>query len=124
MTDPLRPFADMIRALWLARTQGVSPTSRSTTVGKARTDAPPPRGAHSLRSQLKARVCASRAAGPARMREAFVEAVLLWELGEQLAPDPAFGEMVTSVSEQLASDPTVGERLNRALARLAADPRA
>jgi hypothetical protein len=122
MTDPLRPFADLIRTLWLAKTQRAGTATR-----KATPSAPEKAGAQrarSLRSQLKARVNASRAAGPARMREAFVETVLLWELGEQLAPDPSFGEMVASVSEQLAADPAVGERLNRALTRLAADPRA
>jgi hypothetical protein len=58
------------------------------------------------------------------MREAFVETVLLWELGEQLAPDPDFAEMVTTVSDQLAADPRIGERLNRALQQLASEPRA
>jgi hypothetical protein len=57
------------------------------------------------------------------MREAFVETVLLWELGDHLAPDPAFGEMVANVSEQIASDPAIGERLTRVLTRLATDPR-
>ncbi|MEJ1964233.1 MAG: hypothetical protein WDO56_22880 [Gammaproteobacteria bacterium] len=122
MTDPLRPFADMIRSLWLARLQAKGATQASSK-GKTGAEAPAPRPGRSFRSQLKARVSASRAAGPARMREAFVEAVLLWELGEQLAPDPAFGEMVTTVSEQIASDPMVGERLHRALQRLAEEPR-
>lgn len=123
MTDPLRPFADMIRSLWLAKAQG---KSQSQSHGNAkevqqRALAPQPKPARSFRAQLKARVSASSAGGAARMREVFVETVLLWELGEQLAPDPAFGEMVTTVSDQLASDPVVGERLNRALQQLTAE---
>jgi len=125
MTDPLRPFADMIRSLWLAKAQGNGKArgmqSTPAAATAARAEGPQTKPARSFRAQLKARVSASRASGPARMREVFVETVLLWELGEQLAPDPAFGEMVTTVSDQLASDPVVGERLNRALQRLTAE---
>jgi hypothetical protein len=123
MTDPLRPFADMIRALWLARTKnpGVTGSSASAKTGAVNSVS---RRVRSLRSHVKSRVAACSGLGSARMREAFVEAVLVWELGEELARDSAFGEMVANVSEQLASDPAVGERLNRALTRLAADPRA
>src|SRR5262245_12937219 len=122
MTDPLRPFAEMIRALWLARAAGKSAARSRTATTPALADSPRPKPERSLSSQLRARIAASRTAEPARMREAFVETVLLWELGEELAPDPHFAEMVTTVSEQLAADPAVGERLNRALLQLAAEP--
>jgi hypothetical protein len=122
MTDPLRPFADMIRALWLARTQGKS-AARAQNAAPVRTDSPRPGRARSFRSQLRARVAASSNAGPARMREVFVETILLWELGEQLAPDPDFAGMVTTVSEQVASDPALAERLNHVLRELAAEAR-
>jgi hypothetical protein len=88
---------------------------------------PPPGGralppARSLQSHLKSRIAACSGASRERLREAFVETVLLWELGEQLAPDPGFGEMVTHVSEQLAADPAIGARLDQLLARLSASP--
>src|SRR5512139_2449271 len=113
----------MIRALWLARAQAPRPAARRDSTGRSTPDIPAARSPRSLRSQLKSRISALQPAEPARLREAFVETVLLWELGESLAPDPAFGEMVTSVSEQLASDAAVSERLHRALSRLAAEPR-
>jgi hypothetical protein len=48
-----------------------------------------------------------------------VETVLLWELGEQLARDPEFGEMVSRVSGQLGSDPAVAQNLHGLLVKLA-----
>jgi hypothetical protein len=54
------------------------------------------------------------------MREVFVETTLLWELGEHLARDPAFTEMVARVSGQLQADPAVMQRLHRLLIRLRA----
>ena len=127
MTDPLRPFAEIIRTLWRSRTQtnkAPAPTSQATAsaarvpAGAVRAQAP----ARSLQSHLKARIAACSGASSARLRETFVETVLLWELGEQLAPDPAFNEMVTHVSEQLGADPAVGARLDQLLARLSATP--
>lgn len=52
------------------------------------------------------------------MRETFVETVLLWELGEHLAQDPSFGEMVERISQQLALDSTLSGRLHELLLRL------
>jgi hypothetical protein len=122
MTDPLRPFADMIRSLWLVRARATAP-ARVTVTSRPDADVPTSRSLRTLRSRLQARMSASQPAGAARMREAFVETVLLWELGEELASDPRFVEMVTSVAEQVASDPSVGERLNRMLTRLASETR-
>jgi len=59
-------------------------------------------------------------ANPARLRQVFVETVLLWELGEQLARDAEFAEMVGRVSEQLGSEPVVAQNLHGLLLRLAA----
>jgi|GEM_PF-1987186 len=125
MTDPLRPFADAIRSLWSARARATPETSASarttstTNVRAPGTDAQAQRSSRSLESRLKARISAQPGIGAAKLREVFVETVLLWELGEQLAPDPAFSEMVAQVADQLAANSAVSERLNRALARLA-----
>jgi len=54
-----------------------------------------------------------------QIREKFVETVLLWELGDHLAHDPAFGEVVTHVSQQLAADPVVSRKLDGLLVQLA-----
>jgi hypothetical protein len=127
MTDPLRPFAAIIRTLWHSRAQaGTTPGAASEaaaasvrTPPPAERALPPPR---SLQSHLRARIAACNGASRARLRETFVETVLLWELGEQLAPDPGFGEMVTHVSEQLGADPAIGARLDQLIAGLSASP--
>jgi hypothetical protein len=124
MTDPLRPFAAMIRALWLARAQGKGAARSQAATTPVRSDSPRSRPARSFRAQLQGRIAATSAAGSARIRETFVEAVLLWELGEQLALDPDFADLVTIVSDQLAADPAISERLNHALMQLAAGPKA
>jgi hypothetical protein len=127
MTDPLRPFADIIRSLWRARTQtngkpAVASTATASGVRASMEAARGRRTAPSLQSQLKTRVAACNGASRSRLRETFVETVLLWELGEELAPDPAFGEMVMQVSEQLASDPAICARLDQMLDRLSSAP--
>lgn len=49
------------------------------------------------------------------MRDAFVETVLIWELGDALAPDPGLADVVARVSEQLTTDPMVVSRLQELL---------
>jgi hypothetical protein len=126
MTDPLRPFADMIRALWRLRTtQSTTPAAGAAQAAEVRAsgrDKKPPEPARTLRSHLRARISEADSANPAKLRESFVAAVLSWELGEQVAPDPAFADMVRRVAEQLGADPAVGERLDRALLQLCAEP--
>jgi hypothetical protein len=73
-----------------------------------------------LQSRLSAQIAGIDTANPARLRQAFVETVLLWELGEQLARDPEFAQMVSRVSEQLGSDPDVAQNLHGRLVKLAA----
>jgi hypothetical protein len=73
-----------------------------------------------LQSRLSAQIAGIDTANPARLRHVFVETVLLWELGEQLARDPEFAEMVSRVCEQLGSDPTVAQNLHGQLVKLAA----
>ena len=119
MTDPLRPFADIIRALWNKRTQSASRSSAPTNF--ARADFAVAEAAESLRSRLISRINRNDSRNISRMRETFVETVLLWELGEHLNRDPGLGEMVTRVAEQLGSDPAVGERLDGLLLQLASE---
>ncbi|HEY4211216.1 MAG TPA: hypothetical protein VGM84_07030 [Steroidobacteraceae bacterium] len=118
MTDPLRPFADAIRTLWRTRAQNAQKTQDKGTSGAASagiSQPQPGRTRESLRARLKARISVLDPSAPSKLRETFVETVLLWELGEQLAPDPGFADLVARVSEQLVSDPQTGERLHRLL---------
>jgi hypothetical protein len=119
MTDPLRPFAERIRSLRRESTGKAARTTESAgSVGSAQGGARaarPPRTAESLRLRLQARIAGVAPDDPRRMREAFVETVLLWELGEELATDAALGDLVTRVSEQLVADPEVAERMHQML---------
>ena len=56
----------------------------------------------------------------AQARQVFVESVLMAELGEQLATDPAFSALVQRVSQQLDSDAKLSARLDVLLKRVAA----
>jgi len=120
MTDPLRPFVQIIRASLASkstrpasdRATGTSPSSSP----EARTT---PNG--SLQSRLAARLSAIDRNNTSRMRKTFVETVLLSELGENLAQDPAFAELVNRVSEQLGAHPTIGPRLQALLLQLSTE---
>jgi hypothetical protein len=124
MTDPLRPFTQAIRSLWGSRartTQGnadASPASAATARGSAQRAASSRSPGETLRTRLKTRITQLDGTDPRKMREAFVETVLLWELGEHLAPDPEFHELVARVFEQIETDPEVGDRLHQVLMRI------
>ncbi|HWM69321.1 MAG TPA: hypothetical protein VNO35_22215 [Steroidobacteraceae bacterium] len=118
MTDPLRPFAQIIRSLWRGRasaTERASPANHTARPSPQHT----PNVDESLQSRLSARIAGIDTENPARLRQAFVETVLLRELGENLARDPDFGALVTRVCEQLESQPTVAQNLHQLLVRLA-----
>jgi hypothetical protein len=127
MTDPLRPFTQAIRSLWGSRaraTQGngeASPTAPSAASGTAQRAASGRSPGETLRSRLKTRITQLDGSDPRKMREAFVETVLLWELGEHLAPDPEFHDLVARVFEQLETDAEVGDRLHQVLMRMSED---
>jgi hypothetical protein len=121
--DPLRPLADVIRALWQARTvrarDSQNTQSAASPAPPTNRRAHPARSENTLRASLKARISQIDTQNPRKVREAFVETVLLWELGERLGQDAGFGEMVTCIADQLASNPAVSQRLEQLLARMA-----
>lgn len=51
----------------------------------------------------------------------FLESVLTWEFGEDLASDPNFGEMVTEIDELIQSDEELRANFARMIQRLATD---
>jgi hypothetical protein len=122
MTDPLRPFTQAIHALWRARARRSGSTTDSTGGGVAMRAGARSRAesaGETLHSRLRSRISALDGRDPKKMREVFVKTVLIWELGEKLAPDPGFAEVVARVSEQLAADSNVGDRLHQLLRELA-----
>jgi len=125
MTDPLRPFTQAIRSLWKTRARGVASAADSSHAASAASNSrgsvggtQTGRAGETLRTRLRSRISALDTGDPQKMRDTFVETVLLWELGEHLAPDPALSEVVARVSEQLASDPVVVNRLHELLLQM------
>lgn len=124
MTDPLRPFTQAIHSLWRTRAGEKNNTASATPSPAAASTAdrrpPAPAVSETLQSRLQARMLGLDTNDPRRLREAFVETVLLWEIGDHLAPDPGLSEVVSRVAEQLAVDPIVGDRLHQLLLQLSA----
>jgi len=124
MTDPLRPFTQVIRSLWRSRArEAASPgaASPATSAGAAaEAQVLTARAGETLLSRLRSRLGAVDRHDPKQMREAFVETVLVWELGDQLALDAGLADVVSRVSEQLTADPAVVERLQELLLELSA----
>jgi len=119
--DPLRPFTDLVRSLWSAR--GGS-TARTESSGKAQalTERPSPTAAETpddLRTRLRTRLAQIGLTDVARAREAFVEVVLTWELGDRVPGDPAFAGVIKAVSERIAERPQLSDRLHALLTTLA-----
>ncbi len=120
--DPLRPFLSLVRSLTTSNTTSKAATARQATPA-ASGSGPATRVAASrsieqrLQSQLSALV---RPWNSQRAREIFVGQVLLHELGEQLAADPAFGDLIQRVSNQLGEDPRLSARLDDLLRQIAA----
>lgn len=77
------------RALWRERVQGVQRAS----AGSSGASESPQFVGESLQSRLGARIAALDGNDSGQLRHTFVETVLLWEFGQQLARDPAFSEM-------------------------------
>jgi len=123
--DPLRPFTDLIRSL--SRTAAPRRAEASGTQAQATPacadqaeSAATPGAPSSLHERLRAQSAQLAAASPRRMRELFVETVLALELGEGLARDPAFAEVVGRVAEQLGDDPRIATRLEQVLLEMTA----
>jgi hypothetical protein len=123
--DPLRSFADLIGAMWRSRRAEVAPASQSSPIARsadARQAPAAERAPESLRARLRNRIVDVGTADPRLARDTFVEAVLGWELGEELARDPAFGEMVRRLSDHIEGEPRLNARLQQLLQELAREP--
>ena len=123
MVDPLGPFVTLIRSLSRRKASATESASgldaldtNPASRGPARTTGP----SIDLRSRLRSRLVEIGTVDPDRARRTFVETVLLWQLGDELARDPAFGDLVVKVVDQLRSDREVRRRLSELIDKLAA----
>jgi hypothetical protein len=76
--------------------------------------------ARDLRTKLKSRLVEVGIADPDRARRTFVETVLLHQLGDEMARDPAFADLVVKVADQLHADRELRSRLTDLIATIAA----
>jgi hypothetical protein len=115
--DPLSPFTNLIRSLWHSRMQRAGArTGQSEAPTTPPTDAvDATRRAH---GELRDRMAQLQQATPEHRCEVFVRTVLLCELGEKVAADPRFSELVTRVVSELRTDPRVATRLDELLLQL------
>jgi hypothetical protein len=128
--DPLRPFSDLIRALW--RSSGTR-VGRTHAQGEARPATPEHvsqdvSGAESadlpLRSEIRTRIRQIGLGDPQRVREAFVEIVITRELGLSATHAADFAELAQQVAARIGSHKEVSERLHVLLTELAKEPAA
>lgn len=121
--DPLRPFTNLIRSLWVsksdqARRTGAGTAGESAGIAPASIAGVAP--ARAVTSRLQLRLSALTEWNSNRARELFVESILLNELGEDLSGDPGFTDLVGKVSAYLASEPRISARLDQVLRELLA----
>ena len=121
--DPLRPFLSLVRSLWVGNTTKTPNRSPAATTAHSTNAAGHIAASQPIERRLQSQLNALNAPGAwnaQRAREVFVKQVLLAELGDELAADPAFVELVLKVSGQLGGDPRVSARLDELLRELAA----
>ena len=53
-----------------------------------------------------------------RSKDVFLESVILWEFGEQLANDPLFAEIKSKVRQTIESNPETSEKLEKLIDQL------
>lgn len=123
MVDPLGPFVTLIRSLSrrkpeaAERTAGATPAEADKLArDAARTSIP----ARDLRTRLKSRLVEVGTVDPDRARRTFVETVLLHQLGDDVAGDPAFADLVGRVADQLHADRQLRSRLAELITAIAA----
>jgi hypothetical protein len=122
--DPLRPFAGLIRTLWKSTTASTTQkdalaSASTTSAEEAQSETAAALEETTLRTQIRARLTRIGLNDPRLAREVFVETVLTRELGENLARDPGFTDMVKRVAEHIAADARLGDRLHSLLRSLA-----
>jgi hypothetical protein len=122
--DPLKPFTSIIRSFWeqYARRADGNPRSAESSATTQQKLAPVKSAPaiQTLHSRLRSRLATLAQWDPSRARQLFVECALTAELGDELARDPAFANIVQRVSQQLESDWKLSSRLDSLLKRVAA----
>jgi hypothetical protein len=120
MVDSIRPFVALIRTLSRKKVEAPDGVAEPDIAGdtSANHAAAEANRNSELESRLRARLAAVDASNPEQARQTFVETVLLSQLGEDLARDPAFADVVARVSDQLLCDAQTRAQLANLIATL------
>lgn len=119
MVDSIRPFVSLIRTLSRKKAEATGGVAEPNVTGNnTANDAAEPDRNLQLEARLRLRLAEVEGANPEKARQAFVETVLLSQLGEDLARDPAFAEVVAKVSDQLDTDAQTRAQLADLIASL------
>src|SRR5262245_49417943 len=99
MVDSIRPFVTLIRTLSRKKVEATDGVAEPNVTGgtSANDAADDADRSEPLEARLRVRLAALDGANPEKARQAFVETVLLSQLGDELARDPAFGDVVAKV---------------------------
>ena len=124
MVDSIRPFIGLIRTLSRKKVGAADGVAEPSVAGDPpANDAPAAADRNSqLETRLRVRLAVVDAANPDKAEQAFVETVLLSQLGDDLAGDPEFADIVAKVSAQLQSDSQTRAQLAALIASLRSKP--
>jgi len=121
MTDPLRPFAGLLDSITrvgrTSRSAGAA-SQQTTTTSHSVAQHSTPSTTVSLPERLATRLSVIGKDDRKRRRHVFVEVALLSELGDELAMDHGFGELVEEVCAIIATDKHMTDSLDTLLESL------
>jgi hypothetical protein len=123
--DPLDPLSKLLSALHRSRAGGVrGPTAPARTENSefaqaAAAHRPAPA---TLEQRLRARLAQSKDRSPQHLGRLFVDTVLVGELGDSLAADPAFAALKDDIAAQLLGDPELNADLSALVQQLSEHP--
>src|SRR5262245_55519463 len=122
MVDSIRPFAALIRTLSRKKVQAATDAAQPASVGDTGSGGPAAAmdEGQQLESRLRARLADLSREGNEDASHTFVETVLLFQLGDELARDPSFADVVTKVSRQLQADAQTRAKLTQLIEDLRA----
>lgn len=118
--DPIKPLGQILRALRSNKTSGNAATSESGVAAATVQEQPSSKQPEEKLIRLEALLRMRLANGDNQRsaRRAFVETVLLSELGEELATDPGFDRLLDQVTDEIAGDRETATELDDYLALL------
>jgi hypothetical protein len=120
--DPLKPLGTLVRSLWSQSVKRSDASPRSTgtagTTGTILTAAQSVQASQPLHGRLRERMIALVDWDREKARQAFVEVILLDELGADVGRDPGFAQMARKLSIQLGTDAELSARLDTLLKRV------